>query len=86
MRQRYENESHSQPKLQSFPMVYIREALLANSSEGRLAEQRDVVPDLVPTQENNANFCDEDTNFPEETNSEPTDSALRARSRRGKIF
>ena len=35
-------------------VLYIREALLSNSSEWRLAEHQDDVPDLLPTQEGNA--------------------------------
>ncbi|EJX08341.1 hypothetical protein EVA_03548 [gut metagenome] len=35
-------------------VLYIREALLSNSSEWRLAEHQADVPDLLPTQESNA--------------------------------
>ena len=41
-------------KLQSYRKVFIIEALSFNNSEGRLVEQREVVPDLIPTQENDA--------------------------------
>lgn len=64
-------------KLQSCPLVYIREALLSNSSEWRLAEQHEVVPDLVPTQENNALSTDEgsENSLNANTSSEETATA-----------
>lgn len=41
-------------ELQEDNLVYMREALLPDSSEWYLAEQNESVPDLVPTQESNA--------------------------------
>ena len=54
-------------ELRSNRIVYTKEALLSNSSEGRLAEQIESVPDLVPTQESNASSGSKDTNKFEKT-------------------
>ena len=43
--------------------VYTKSALLSNSSDRHLAEQQNVVPDLLPTQENNASSIGKDTVF-----------------------
>ena len=48
------NKNKVKRALQESSVLYIREALLSNSSEWRLAEHRDDVPDLLPTQESNA--------------------------------
>ena len=40
-------------RLTTLERLYTKETLLSNSSEWRLAEQQDAVPDLLPTQENN---------------------------------
>lgn len=50
----YMNKNKVKRALQESSVLYIREALLSNSSEWRLAEHRDDVPDLLPTQESNA--------------------------------
>lgn len=50
----YMNKNKVKRALQESGVLYIREALLSNSSEWRLAEHRDDVPDLLPTQESNA--------------------------------
>lgn len=50
----YMNREAVQRKMQEGRVLYIREALLSNSSERHLAEHRDGVPDLLPTQEGNA--------------------------------
>ncbi|GEM_PF-3897195 len=50
----YMNREAVQRKMQEGRVLYIREALLSNSSEWHLAEHRDGVPDLLPTQESNA--------------------------------
>ena len=55
-------------ELESDRVVYIREALLSNSSEGYLAEQNESVPDLVPTQENSATSENKDNEFSESAN------------------
>lgn len=56
-------------------VIYIKEALSSNSSEKHLAENQNDLPDLLPTQENNAsseedNMSSEgkDTNISEESN------------------
>ena len=54
-------------KLQRDDVIHTKEALLSNSSEGRLAEQIESVPDLVPTQESNASSGSKDTNKFENT-------------------
>ena len=41
-------------KMMEGNVIYIKEALSSNSSDGHLAEQPNAVPDLLPTQENNA--------------------------------
>lgn len=43
--------------------MYIRETLSPNSSEMRLTEHQNDVPDLLPTQENNAVSDGKDTKF-----------------------
>ena len=43
-------------RLTTLESIYTKQALLSNSSDGHLAEQQDAVPDLLPTQENNASF------------------------------
>ena len=55
-------------EMQTDMVVYMREALLSNSSEGYLAEQNESVPDLVPTQESNASSVSKDNEKTEETN------------------
>ena len=50
----YMNKNKVKRALQESGVLYIREELLSNSSECRLAEHRDDVPDLLPTQESNA--------------------------------
>ena len=50
----YMDKNKVKRALQESGVLYIREALLSNSSEWRLAEHRDDVPDLLPTQESNA--------------------------------
>ncbi len=48
-------------KLVSFERAYTKEALFSNSSEKRLAEHQNDVPDLLPTQENNASSAGKDS-------------------------
>lgn len=45
-------------KLMEGNVIYIKEALSSNSSDGRLAEQPNAVPDLLPTQENNTSLSE----------------------------
>lgn len=59
-------------------ILYIKEALFSNSSEKHLAENLNDLPDLLPTQENNASSKEDstssgskDTNIFEESNIEP---------------
>ena len=56
-------------------VIYIKEALSSNSSEKHLAENQNDLPDLLPTQENNASSEEDnmssgskDTNISEESN------------------
>ena len=56
-------------------VIYIKEALSSNSSEKHLAENQNNLPDLLPTQENNASSEEDnmssgskDTNISEESN------------------
>lgn len=58
-------------------IIYIKEALFSNSSEKHLAENQNDLPDLLPTQENNASSKEDDmssgskdTNIYEESNIE----------------
>ncbi|MCI6671844.1 MAG: hypothetical protein MSG77_04825 [Prevotella sp.] len=48
-------------KLVSFERAYTKETLFSNSSEKRLAEHQNDVPDLLPTQENNASSVGKDS-------------------------
>ena len=41
-------------RLTTLERIYTKQALISNSSDGHLAEQPKAVPDLLPTQENNA--------------------------------
>lgn len=50
----YINSNKAKKKLLELNRRYTKTALISNSSDGRLAEQQDAVPDLLPTQENNA--------------------------------
>lgn len=50
----YMNRKAIQKKMTAGKVLYIRKALLPNSSEWHLAEHHDGVPDLLPTQGNNA--------------------------------
>ena len=50
----YMNRKAIQKKMTAGKVLYIRKALLLNSSEWHLAEHHDGVPDLLPTQGNNA--------------------------------
>ena len=50
----YINSNKAKKKLLELNCRYTKTALISNSSDGRLAEQQDAVPDLLPTQENNA--------------------------------
>ena len=63
---------------------YTKTALISNSSDGRLAEQQDAVPDLLPTQENNAVS---DLPFPKDGVSvgEVTNKQLSLQGNEGKI-
>lgn len=48
------SEKQVPKKLTEGNVIYIKEALSSNSSDGHLAEQPNAVPDLLPTQEDNA--------------------------------
>ena len=50
----YNNENKIKQKLTEYRRKYTKQALLSNSSDRRLAEHQNDVPDLLPTQENNA--------------------------------
>lgn len=50
----YINSNKAKKKLLELNRRYTKTALISNSSDWRLAEQQDAVPDLLPTQENNA--------------------------------
>ncbi|MCM1040934.1 MAG: hypothetical protein NC396_00715 [Bacteroides sp.] len=62
----YMEESALKGKLQNGEVLYAKEALLSNSSDGHLAEHQNGVPDLLPTQENNASSADKGTQSSEE--------------------
>ena len=55
-------------ELQNDRLVYMREALLSDSSERYLTEQNESVPDLVPTQESNAPSDDKNSDNSEISN------------------
>ena len=50
----YMNPSAVSRRILENNVIYIRKALIPNSSDGHLAEHRNGVPDLLPTQGNNA--------------------------------
>ena len=54
-------------------VIYTKEALLSNNSEMHLVEHQNDVPDLLPTQENNALFESKYTN----SSKKPTNSAIK---------
>ncbi len=62
----YLEESALKGKLQNGKVLYTKEALLSNSSDGHLAEHQNGVPDLLPTQENNASSENKGTEVSEE--------------------
>lgn len=41
-------------KINKYKLLYMKKALFSISSDGHLAEQQDAVPDLLPSQENDA--------------------------------
>ena len=59
----YVNKNKAITAMQEGNVLYIREALSPNSSEMRLTEHQNDVPDLLPTQENNAVSDGKDTKF-----------------------
>lgn len=76
------NENALKGKLQQNKIVYIKEKLLPNSSESRLAERQSDVPDLVPTQGNSSSES-KDTQSSESPNengenNELTDAQVKA--------
>ena len=80
----YINSNKAKKKLLELNRRYTKTALISNSSDGRLAEQQDAVPDLLPTQENNAVS---DLPFPKDGVSvgEDTNKQLSLQGNEGKI-
>lgn len=80
----YINSNKAKKKLLELNRRYTKTALISNSSDGRLAEQQDAVPDLLPTQENNAVS---DLPFPKDGVSvgEVTNKQLSLQGNEGKI-
>ena len=74
----YAKPTKVKEKLTNLRRYYTNEALFSNSSEWRLAEQQDnAVPDLLPTQENNAS-ASEDTTSEEEMQESAQENADKA--------
>ncbi len=74
----YTKPTKVKEKLTSLRRYYTNEALFSNSSEWHLAEQQDnAVPDLLPTQENNAS-ASEDTTSEEEMQESAQENADKA--------
>lgn len=74
----YTKPTKVKEELTSLRRYYTNEALFSNSSEWHLAEQQDnAVPDLLPTQENNAS-ASEDTTSEEEMQESAQENADKA--------
>ena len=56
------NANRVKERLMTLERIYTKQALIPNSSEWHLAEQQNAVPDLLPTQENNASSGGKGTN------------------------
>ena len=54
----YMNRNAVEKRLKEDNVLYIKDSLLSNSSDMHLAENRDGLPDLLPTQESNESISE----------------------------